>query len=241
MNNNQENKRSMYFSLSGILNTNKDVWQNFLPFSNAVSRFYIVNEQIMEQSMLQSAPITGVSEDKKQVREEIEMVLDHICRKMTAYANVSNNMTLRDQVNYSFTKISLQRDTLLIDLTQNVIDLANYNLNKLVDYNIDANMISNLQNKLDEFNDILSSPRQQIINRKGATKQLSILFREGDAILKNEMDLLIVEFEKNNPDFVRNYKNARIIIDLRGRRRATKSNTGENMRIDSKNAPDMGA
>ncbi|MBL7784525.1 MAG: hypothetical protein JNM36_01325 [Chitinophagales bacterium] len=239
MNNNQENKRSMYFSVLGTLNVNKSIWQGFLPFSNAVDRFHIANEQITEQSMLQSTPITGVSEDKKQVREEIEAGLEHLCRKLTAFANVTNNMTLRDKVNYNSTRLSLQRDTLLIDLTQNVIDLADYNLNKLGDYNIDANMLSNLQEKLNEFNDILSSPRQQIINRKGATKQLSSLFKEGDSILKNEMDLLVIEFEKTHPDFVRNYKNARIIIDLRGRRRATKSSAGDNMPIVLKNAPDM--
>lgn len=241
MNNNQENKRSMYFSVLGTLNVNKSIWQDFLPFSNAVNRFHIVNEQITEQSMLQSTPITGVSEDKKQIREEIAVVLEHLCRKLTAFANVSNNMTLRDKVNYNFTKLSLQRDTLLIDTTQNVIDIANQNLNKLGDYNIDASMLANLQGKLNEFNDILSSPRQQIINRKGATNQLLALFKEADAILKNEMDLLVIEFEKTHSDFVRNYKNARIIIDLRGRRRATKNSTGDNMPIVSKNDPDMEA
>lgn len=241
MTNNQENKRSMYFSVSATLNVNKIIWQNFLPFSNAVNRFYDINEQIMQQAMQQSVPITGVSEDKQQARYEIEVILDHLCKKMTAFANVSNNMTLRDKVNYNSTKISLQRDTLLIDLTQNVIDQALYNLNKLVDYNIDAAMVSNLQSKLDEFNAILSAPRQQIIHRKGATKQLSALFKEADTILKNEMDLLVVEFEKNHPDFVRNYKNARIIIDLRGRRRIAKGIVGSDMPIVSKDAPDSDA
>jgi hypothetical protein len=37
--------------------------------------------------------------------------------------------------------------------------------------------------------------------------------KEIDTLLKDEMDKLIVNFKKNNPDFVSDYHNARVIID----------------------------
>lgn len=238
MNNKQENKRSMYRAVLDLLTANVLIYSSYLPFSDAVARFKAIIEKINEQSGLQTIPIVGVTEDKQRLREFMEGLLVEVCNKITAYAHITNNNTLKEQVAYPFSSLRRQRDTLLLDTAQNVLNIANQNLIELGSYNITGSTITSLQQRISDFNNALTRPRQKIVSRKGATQELLSLFRQADKVLKNELDMLVVDFINTQPEFERNYQNARIIIDLGVRRRSEKdfgeaivSDTGDNSTV----------
>lgn len=236
MTNRQENKRSMYRALIAFFAENQSVYATFLPFLNAADRLKAVNDRINEQSEIQSTPIVGITEDKKQSRISLEETVIAVCSKINAYAAISKNNNLKSQTAYSFSSLRKQRDTLLLDIAKNILNIANQNAVNLIPYNVNSDLLTALQNKITDFNTILSHPRHKVVIRKGATQEINNLFKEADDIIKNELDLLIVNFTDTNPEFERNYKNARIIIDLGIRHRPESENKKDTSNTDNKKA-----
>jgi len=70
----------------------------------------------------------------------------------------------------------------------------------------------------------VQTPRSAIVRRAGATTGLDDELRRVQAILKDDLDNLIVQFEEENGAFVRDYFNSRKIID---RGAGGKSNGGD--------------
>lgn len=232
----QENKRSMYQTVKQHCSDNQVIWNKYLPFVDAFDRFETIFNGIDSYAQVQTLITKGVANDKQNSKDVIATKATELCGIVRAYASKNNNQTLKKAVDYKFTLLRRKRDTLFVDTIKTIANQVEENLFNLADYNITATDLTELNNLIKNFNTILSSPRSKTTVRKNATKQLSVLFKEADTILKEELDGLVSNFKATNPDFVNQYTNARMIVDLGVRHRAKKDNNTDdatNMPIDS--------
>ena len=215
MNDPQENKLSMYLAVQGICNAHSTVWNGLAAFTAAFSDFEEVIEQIQATQTVQGSNITGIAADKQREKEEMITHTVRVAGAVYAYASTTGNHTLKARGSYSPSGLSRMRDTELQHRCQEIHNAANEHLANLGDYGIDAAMLAELQQEINDFAGILADPREAIVSRSAATGRLAEWFSEGDRILKERMDPLAEQF-KGTGTFYPQYKGARIIVDLGG-------------------------
>ena len=216
MNAHQENKLSMYLTVQTVCGHNQTTWQTLPAFAAAYADFgtYIASLQTLAQN--QTVDSTGLSADKTQFRRAMAVAAVEIAGATNAYARKAGNHDLIAKTNVSLSTFMGGRDTLAAANARNIHDTANANLAALADYGVTAAKLTSLQDKIDAYADSISRPREAVASGSTVTRQMADAFKAADAVLKGRMDTLISQFEAANPTFVKDYRNARIIVDNTG-------------------------
>jgi len=61
--------------------------------------------------------------------------------------------------------------------------------------------------------DNLTTGRVSVSERKAANEKLKIVFLQVDALLKKQLDRIVVRYRTNEPEFYQIYQNARHIVN----------------------------
>ena len=211
---NQENKLSMYRATENTLDDNNAFWSGFTAFADAKLALTGNIMAIQAASQQQDAIITGISVDKKTLKDTLVNLAATVSGKVVGYATVVNNGELLNAVNYSHSQLDKTRDELLGQRCQNIHDQANAHLAALVAYDITAPMLATLQAAIDAYVAKTPEPRVAKAAKKAVTQNLRELFKETDKILKLRLDKFMLAYKSSEPQFYNSYKAARIIIDL---------------------------
>jgi hypothetical protein len=155
----------------------------------------------------------GVTQDKAAARDTLCHLAADIAAPIFAYAAKEKNNELKQQANFSYSDLLRSKDDQLAPRCQNILDAGTKNLAALDPYGITAATISSLQVVLDTYQAKVPNPRNAAAQKKTIRENLKELFVEADEILKDQMDKTALRFKDSNPDFLRTYKNNRIIID----------------------------
>jgi len=210
----QENKFSMYLASEDILDANNATWAGTPAFVSAKTLYSDVILRIGKARQVQEKETKGVTEDKAQAREAAITKGITIAAATFAFASVTSNNTLKEQVNYSPSDLRLSRDTILVDRLRVIHNAANDYAADLVDFGVQAADLSDLDTLINKYADQVQNPRTAIGERSTATQELEALFVEGDTVLKEQLDKLIEIFKVSAPNFYNQYKSARVIVDL---------------------------
>lgn len=138
------------------------------------------------------------------------------CASGTAtYASISENNTLAALVKVNLSDLGKTKKADIDDVCQNIHDAADTNIANLADYGILPADVTALQTSIDIYRASFQNPRQAIIDKKQANKQI----RENvkyitKTLFSNQLDNLFNLFLTTNPQLVSAYKDARMIIDL---------------------------
>lgn len=220
MNKVQENKRTMYIVTQSYCRDNKTIWENYMPFNKSFGIFESIIEEIDQYAGIQIVPTIGAAQDKQEDRDVLEQKMVKLFKVISGYAAITGDQTMKESVNYTASFLKRQRDTIIVNIAINLAQIINNNIVALSEYNITTAMLEDLQTSVTQFKNIISIPRNKLVNRKGATQKLVALFKAADEVLKEQLDKLIANFEHTYPSFVQGYQNSRMIIDL-GRRHRT--------------------
>lgn len=210
----QENKRSMYLAVQRVCNRHNNIWSGLGAFVTAFGDFEGIIQQIGDARLIQEGQTVGIAENKQKEEDEMIDKTIEVGSAVFAYASDIGDNELREKIDYSPSSLRRSRDTVLKDRCQLVHDEANNVIANLSDYGIVAADLTDLQNAIDNYVDIIAKPRTAIGTRATATTQLVDLFKQGDGVLNDRMDRLVEQYKKDEQKFYREYKNARIIVDL---------------------------
>jgi len=207
------NKLNMYQSVFSVMDDFQSVWQSVPAFVSAYANFNSKLELLRVRLTEHSSTIVGVSVEKglrlADLRER--MLVTH--RSLFLYGQAAGNVLLRERnrkTKSGLDKLNIAKLAVCCNELKN--DLVLYGA-QLSDYGITAEMIAELLPMLSGIDDLNNSPRKAILKRKSTTQSISELERALDEILRTEMDNLILVFKKNQPEFFRAFRDARIVID----------------------------
>jgi hypothetical protein len=224
MNNTQENKQSSNHASEIVLDTNSEVYRDDENFSADVTDFKGHIAQIQEIAVEQAFTSTGTTKNKAEAGTNLINAVIPVKNALRNVGTYGKNHKLEADVDYpdsTFTKVP---DTELATIAGKIHKLAVANAAELLRYKITAPMIAAVNTLRLSYVASIGKPRIDIILRKNATRQLKDLFRQTDTIL-HRMDKTILVFKPGHPDFVANYFDARIIIDLGKRHTGAKTIT----------------
>lgn len=218
----EENKLSMYLATEKLMFDNNIIWSAIVAIVSAMGDLKNGIKFIQKQRQIEELATTGTTKDKAAAKKAaIEKALP-IAGALTAYAAVTNDNTLKDQVNYGWNDLNASRDTVCHDRLVLIQSKADDHAAALLDYGVSGTDITDLLNLNAAFLAGIQSPQVAKGAGVAARKERKKKMKEMDALLKERLDKLMVMYKTNNPEFYGRYQNARIIIDL-GRRGTTPS------------------
>ena len=226
----QENKYSMFLAVQTVCNANSGIWSGVPAFVTAFGEFEAGITNIHTTRLEQEKDLKGIAEDKLVKEGEMIKHTLGLIGPMVAYANVTSNEPLRQEVDYSKRELEKSRDTVLEDRCQIVQDRANtHSVELIASYGVTAGQITDHATTITDYHGAIAGPRSATAVKKTQTEALEVLLKSTMEILTGKLDQLIVIFETSNPQFVSDYKNARIIVDLGARQYTWTGTVGAGM------------
>ena len=225
MNTTEQNKMTAYRALKGVCDSYKSTWRTLKAFSDQYAKFVEHFGNLETYSRNQGQRRTGVAQDKKQAREEMVDATIDAAASVIAWASTNKNHELTAKVNFSRSTLLTVRDVECLAHCKTVHDAAEENLEALADYGVTEADLEALQGKIDGFDAVITKPREVISKKSTITAQVREEIDLIDEILNDRLDKLVVKFRVSNPEFVRDYQNARIIVDASATRNAKPATT----------------
>lgn len=155
----------------------------------------------------------GVTADKQAKRERLVTTTLAVAQAARAWALENENAELAQTMSVTRTALLRSSDRAATDLAQSVYDAASVTATAaaLVPHGVTAAKLKALQDAIKKFTAAVPLPRQKITSRKSATERLAREFAKAERCLTQGLDLLIGQFEAEFPEFVTEYRNARVV------------------------------
>lgn len=211
----QESKNSMYLAVKDYLTANAPTVSALPNYMGYFTTFQGSITQIQTWAEQQMFDKTGISVNKKQLRDTLVALAADTSRKLTAYAKFANNQVLLNETKFTDSDLKRAADTVLRDYTQGIYDRAQTNLTALATYGVTAATQTALQNAITAFVTSIPKPRLGITDKKQSTAQLANYFDVADTALDN-IDIIVELVKVSQANFYNGYKTARKIIETGG-------------------------
>ena len=210
----QENQLSMFYAVQKTLMLNQAIW-SATPAMVTASDEYTLNINAMESCVeRQVIDIRGFAKSKAVAESKMIGHTLVVAGCVRAYAAVIGDTVLADKMNVTRSTLLRHRDAVVAQHSQGIHTAATEVVASLVPYGITAATLTALQDSIDNYVEALTAPRNAIMLRKGATTELKMLLRDTSKLLTKRLDALMESFGATEPEFYRDYYNARMILDL---------------------------
>jgi len=203
----------MYRTVQMICDDNSSTFSTNPAFVTAFKSYVTNITNIINTATSESQAISGITIDKSNAKKKLCQTASEIAGIVFAFATNTKNISLREVVNYSYSDLFKIKDDLLAPTVKNIFDAANENLTKLDSYGISTATLDSFKSTIDDYSGAVPKPRSAVSLKSTYSKNLRMLIKQTDDLLKSELDKLVISFKAYAPDFVSTYKNARIIID----------------------------
>lgn len=209
----QEAKLNMYRVVEQYCDDNSAIVSTVIAFQTAFTNFKAKIALLVGSEQLSALPIKGIAVDKTVSKQDLSQLAADVASLISAFAAATSNNTLLEEVNFPYSKLFGTRDDLLAPRCQNIYDAGVANMPAVKDYGLTQAALDALQAAITNYAAQTPKPRSAVSQRKIHNANIKALFVDADAILKSQMDKMIVAFRAANPDFVTGYDSNRIIID----------------------------
>lgn len=209
----QEAKLTMYRAVERHCDENTSIISTVPAFQTAYNNFKAKIADILNTAQKKDVGLKGIAADKDSRKQALCQIASDVASIIYAYASATSNNTLKEEVNFSLSALQKTRDDQLAPRCQNIHDKGLANIGALKDYGITNANLATLQTPIDNYSAETPKPRTALSQRKILVSNLAQLFKDADAILKDQLDRLAINFKTDNPDFVTQYESNRIIVD----------------------------
>lgn len=226
MENKQITKMNMHLTIRNFKRQNETEASQIPKFNEAYDFLMNITDELQSLSEKQGKERKGVTLDKNVFRRNL---IDHCLRtsnKLSILSLQKENYTLLEEIQFRQSQFMNMKGVKLVDKARLIYNSAQANIESLADQGITAETQKAFEEAITAFNNFLSMPRTAIAERKKITLKIDELFAASEKHLKI-MDLAVESARKEHPDFYKNYKAARMLIDTGSRGLALKASVKE--------------
>jgi len=213
---NQESRLKMGMSVDEFLVRNEKLTKDlpefpatFTELRNTLSQIKLIDEQ-------QKNVRTGITKDKRDIKNTLITLAAENSGKIFAFARVSNNKSLMDEVNFSLSELTRMTDVGLRTYAEALYKKAELILELLAKYGITAETQKKYAETLAAYNNSITKPRVSIAEKREATKELTILFHTADSLI-SKLDAIIGIIRYNEAKFYNGYRTVRKLVNTNSR------------------------
>lgn len=209
----QINKLAAFIALVSVCKQAQPTWTALKAFKDKFTKFSTRVETLARLKLQQEAGTSGIAAQKQSCREQACAAAAVVAAAVRAWAEDQGNLTVAGKVKYSYSDLVGGRDTTSQDRCQTVQDVAEEVVASLKDYGVDADVLEDLQEKIDAYAACITKPREAVTTGKTITKQIEKEFKAADGLLTNGLDELVLSFQITAPTFYEDYRNARAVVN----------------------------
>lgn len=208
----QESRLKMCLSTDDFLVKNENLTKELPEYPATFAQFRNVTSQIKLLDEQQKNVLTGIARNKRDIKNSLISTAAENSGKVFAYAKVSNNKPLMDEVNFSISDLARMTDVSLRSYTEGLYKKADANLEALAKYGITAETQKKFSEALAEYNNSLAKPRVSIAERREGTKELVTLFNSVDSVLA-KLDAILGIIRYTEVNFYNGYRTVRKLVN----------------------------
>ena len=209
----QDDITTMFETTLVFLETKNNIWKNRPAFLRAVTSAKAGTAEIRGRSGKQQAPTEGVTEDKEQMRDDLEEKLSVVADALAALAEETKNAELAAKVELNRSVIDRLSASDLKLAAERVLEATAQNLVALADYGITATEQTDLAGAAELFANKKEKPREAIVGRRVETLSLPEAINRVRSIFRNQIDKMMTGFKRTEPDFYTGYFASRVIVN----------------------------
>lgn len=214
----EEDRLTMFYAAQEVLANNSLVWNTTPGMVAAKAELDARVSELEAMVELQLKDIEGHTRDKANAETAMNEKTLEVAGCVMAYAMAVGDEGLAQEMDIAPTELNELRDSEVAQRCQGVHTAATAHAAAIVDYGVSAADLTELQSLIDAYLAVVALPRTLITERKGATTEIDKLVRETMTLLKRRIDRQMRKWAKSHPLFYRHYRDARIIIDVRGKK-----------------------
>jgi hypothetical protein len=203
----------MYNAVQSLLNQNAVIWEPVPAMVNTIKSFELLLAEIETYQQIAQGNKKGITLQKA---AQQELVISHTYELLSvlyAMATRTNNPVLESKVNFTESDLLKKRDTQLVSVCLMIAEIGTEYLADLSVYGVTESELIILKEEIKLFADNLPTGRISVSERKAANEKLRDLFVQVDALLKKQLDRLMIRYRKSHPDFYSLYQNTRRIVN----------------------------
>jgi hypothetical protein len=208
------NKQRMQIAVMDFLEKNETKLLFAPALAGYVDMLQDTLAQINTMQQAQLASTEGHTQTKEALRQKVIDGLLEIVKRVKAYAIVTDDKVLQESVKYSYSDLRRMPQTSIVGAVNRVLDAARPKLADIAPYGLSPEMLENVEQDLQTYVVALPGAKRVIAHRKTATGELENLFAAADDSLK-KIDALMDIVSNADPLFYQEYKNLRLIDDLK--------------------------
>ena len=95
-----------------------------------------------------------------------------------------------------------------------LVKTAKGNLKALADFGVSKEILTEINTSMEEYRVLIGKPRSILNTKFVALDAVDQLIDEGNALLRDKMDNMMLMFRESNPEFYNGYERARTIVDM---------------------------
>jgi len=209
----QETKLGMFRVVGACLDAQSELVGRIPALKIAYVRFNAVLTSISITAQQEDLAISGVATDKTMVKRNLVIMGADVATIIFSYAVEINHQPLMQEVNYTLSALQATKDDQLPILLNNIYDKGMANLTALEPFGISLEILTSFKELIETYKEKVPNPRRALSTKKIVKASLVQLFKEGDSILKLQIDKRIVALKNDHPEFVAEYKSNRILVD----------------------------
>jgi hypothetical protein len=212
MNKTQINHFNMFLNTQGFMDDNTTKWNSIARLTEIKNDFDEIITRISAKSQ-DAVTMMGVTGKKEALRSQIGLKISAVSGVLQAFAYDKGDTDLAGKVKATKSDIERMREQDINGFVRAIISIAQENIQELAGFGINESNLTETLTSLEEFNALIGKPRS-ILNKKYATLDtIEKLFDEGNALLNNKLDNIMLIFRESDPEFYNGYERARVIVN----------------------------
>lgn len=209
----QESKLKMYYTTGDFLVKNENTTMNLPDYPAVFSEFKDVVSQIKLKEEQQKNIITGITKDKKEIRNTLIGISAENSGKVYAFATIAENKTLMDEVHFSPSELTRMTDISLRSFAESFYKKIDAMLEKIEKYGINQDTQKHFAEAIAAYNNSIAKPRVSIAEKREATKELELLFTKADKLL-DKIDAVMNIIRYKDVNFYTGYRTVRKLVNI---------------------------
>lgn len=209
------NRVKMLTAVSSVLTKHLETWQDHVAFAEGATEITtnLGNTEELTQVILGNS---GAGQAKKLAVIALNIAVCEVMGGVASYASDIADAELRAKVAYAPSAVTRGKSSEVVARCRTIHSTATENLTELAKYGITAAKLTALKKKIDAYDKLKVAPRESVITKRAAGELQDQLVRSTATILRDKLDLLVIQFKEANPTFYEEYYAARVIVDTRG-------------------------
>jgi hypothetical protein len=218
MNKYQNNKFSMYNATAVVGGEHADVLESKPPVKAAYDRFVAGTARIVECDRIFIVKTAGITVARNSAFNALVNSTLLVGNALHAMAASQGDDQLKVESHVTSSKLRGMRRNNLQQRAGTILTLAEENAEAMKEFGFESKLVEDLRKAFEEYVTVTGEQSQRRAEVQAASGALDEAIKEVDGILKDELDPLMLLLKDENPDLYGQYKAARVIRDIGGRR-----------------------